>query len=51
MIPVINNVGSFILLIFCCMDSEKHPNQWGESPKYASNSPAIPSVQDSAALH
>ncbi|MBO4596797.1 MAG: DUF805 domain-containing protein [Bacteroidaceae bacterium] len=24
-----------VLLIFCCMDSDPYPNQYGESPKYS----------------
>lgn len=51
MIPVINNVGSFVLLVFYCMDSEKHPNQWGESPKYGAASQLPATLQDSTALH
>ena len=27
-------VGSFILLYFCCIDSEERPNEYGPSPKY-----------------
>ncbi len=27
-------VGSFILLYFCCIDSEQGPNKYGPSPKY-----------------
>ncbi len=27
-------VGSIILLIFCCQDSERGRNKWGRSPKY-----------------
>lgn len=28
-------VGGIILLVFCCTDSEKGPNKWGNSPKYS----------------
>ena len=33
-IPVINYIGGFVLLIFYCMDGTKGPNRFGSSPKY-----------------
>ncbi len=34
-IPVVNNIGSLVLLVFHCLDSEPGTNQWGPSPKHS----------------
>ena len=34
--------GPFILLYFCCLDSEERPNEYGPSPKFILNQPINP---------
>jgi uncharacterized membrane protein YhaH (DUF805 family) len=34
MIPIVNYIGSFVVLAFQCMDGTKGPNKYGASPKY-----------------
>lgn len=36
LICLIPLIGSIILLVFLCQDSQKEANNWGESPKYSS---------------
>lgn len=32
-IPLVSYIGSIVLLVFYCMDSEPHTNKWGPNPK------------------
>lgn len=44
LITCVPYIGSFILLIFTCMDSEAKPNQWGENPKGIGNDNLIDAI-------
>ncbi|WP_298879858.1 DUF805 domain-containing protein [uncultured Polaribacter sp.] len=37
-------IGSFVLLIFTCMDSVSKPNKWGDNPKGKNNFNAIDQI-------
>ena len=41
LISFVPYIGSFVILIFTCMDSVKKPNKWGENPKGTGNDNAI----------
>ena len=34
LLSVVNMIVSLLVIIFCCMDGNAEPNQYGESPKY-----------------
>jgi uncharacterized membrane protein YhaH (DUF805 family) len=43
-ISLVPYIGSFVLLILTCMDSQPRPNQWGENPKGIGNDRLIDQI-------
>jgi uncharacterized membrane protein YhaH (DUF805 family) len=43
-ISLVPSIGSFVLLILTCMDSQPRPNQWGENPKGIGNDRLIDQI-------